>query len=101
MEISVFFIGLRLALGWFEMNSVIGLGGSVDSLKQRTGLSEDGVTEALSLKCTLQGTTRSPAFTMDGDYIIGGAFSIHFKEQTKIYNYTNLPEPPSCTGRLV
>lgn len=105
MKISVFLIGLRLAMCWLEMNSVIGLGGSVDSLKQLTALSEDGAdrvtTGASSLKCSLQGTTRSPAFSMEGDYTIGGAFSIHFKEDTKIYNYTTIPEPPSCTGRLV
>ncbi|XP_037533476.1 extracellular calcium-sensing receptor-like [Nematolebias whitei] len=37
---------------------------------------------------------------MEGDYTIGGAFSIHFKEDTKIYNYTTMPEPPSCTGSI-
>ncbi|MEQ2165324.1 hypothetical protein GOODEAATRI_015641 [Goodea atripinnis] len=38
---------------------------------------------------------------MDGEYIIGGVFSIHYKELTKTDNYTTVPEPPTCTGRLV
>ncbi|XP_047247937.1 extracellular calcium-sensing receptor-like [Girardinichthys multiradiatus] len=33
---------------------------------------------------------------MNGDFIIGGAFSIHYKELTKTHNYTAVPEPPSC-----
>ncbi|KAM9733388.1 extracellular calcium-sensing receptor-like [Menidia menidia] len=37
---------------------------------------------------------------MDGDYIIGGVFSIHLKQQAVIHNYTNLPEPPQCIGSI-
>ncbi|XP_041850820.1 extracellular calcium-sensing receptor-like [Melanotaenia boesemani] len=37
---------------------------------------------------------------MDGDYIIGGAFSIHYKEKIMIHDYITMPEPPSCTGGI-
>ncbi|MED6270934.1 hypothetical protein CHARACLAT_015243, partial [Characodon lateralis] len=37
---------------------------------------------------------------MDGEYIIGGVFSIHYKELTKTDNYTTVPEPPTCTGSI-
>ncbi|KAM6988152.1 extracellular calcium-sensing receptor-like [Tautogolabrus adspersus] len=37
---------------------------------------------------------------MDGDYIIGGVFSIHYYMHTVKHNYTSLPEPLRCTGSL-
>ncbi|XP_036936444.1 extracellular calcium-sensing receptor-like [Acanthopagrus latus] len=37
---------------------------------------------------------------MDGDYVIGGVFSIHHYKQTAMYNYTTMPEPEKCTGRV-
>ncbi|XP_026222174.1 extracellular calcium-sensing receptor-like [Anabas testudineus] len=37
---------------------------------------------------------------MDGDYVIGGVFSIHNYMDTVKHNYTSLPEPLRCTGRL-
>ncbi|XP_029028184.1 extracellular calcium-sensing receptor-like [Betta splendens] len=37
---------------------------------------------------------------MDGDYIIGGAFSIHYNMLPVKHNYTTKPEPLSCTGRI-
>ncbi|XP_038149379.1 extracellular calcium-sensing receptor-like isoform X1 [Cyprinodon tularosa] len=55
---------------------------------------------ALPMNCVLQGTSRLPAFSTDGEYIIGGIFSIHYKELTKIHNYTTVPEPPTCTGSI-
>lgn len=106
MEISAFFISLKLALTLFEGNSFVALGGSLNSLKTNAGLTEtrnadrDGG-EALSMKCNLQGSARLPAFSMDGDYIIGGVFSIHNNMLTMINNYTVAPEPPRCTGRSV
>uniref|UniRef100_A0A3Q3GHK5 Extracellular calcium-sensing receptor-like n=1 Tax=Labrus bergylta TaxID=56723 RepID=A0A3Q3GHK5_9LABR len=57
-------------------------------------------TGATSVKCQLQGVTRPPAFSMDGDYIIGGVFSIHYYMHTVKHNYTSLPEPLRCTGSL-
>ena len=53
------------------------------------------------MKCKLQGTARQPAFSMDGDYNVGGVFSIHNYLHTVEHNYTTMPEPPRCTGRLV
>ncbi|XP_013881959.1 extracellular calcium-sensing receptor, partial [Austrofundulus limnaeus] len=52
------------------------------------------------MKCNLQGSTRLPASSEDGDIVIGGVFSIHPKLDTVIYNYTTKPEPPRCTGSL-
>ncbi|KAM8768483.1 extracellular calcium-sensing receptor-like [Acanthopagrus schlegelii] len=37
---------------------------------------------------------------MDGDYIIGGIFSIHYYMHTVKHNYTTMPEPPRCTGSM-
>uniref|UniRef100_A0A4W6FHM0 G-protein coupled receptors family 3 profile domain-containing protein n=1 Tax=Lates calcarifer TaxID=8187 RepID=A0A4W6FHM0_LATCA len=94
MEISALFIGLRLALSLFELNSAL-VNGYREGLKQRAVLTEarsnDGVsTEASSVKCKLQGTTRLPVFSMDGDYIIGGVFSIHHYIHTVKHNYTTI-----------
>ncbi len=106
MEISVVCVGLILSLGLFELSSALALNGSEDDLKQRAELTEDrtaaGVSsEASSAKCKLQVTTRLPAFSMDGDYVIGGVFSIHRYKRTANLNYTSMPEPQKCTGRLV
>uniref|UniRef100_A0A3Q2R2D1 Extracellular calcium-sensing receptor-like n=1 Tax=Fundulus heteroclitus TaxID=8078 RepID=A0A3Q2R2D1_FUNHE len=49
--------------------------------------------------CT-SGTPRVPAFTEDGDFVIGGVFSIHFKLYTVVYDYTTKPAPPRCTGSV-
>ena len=91
MEISALLIGLILS----QLNI---------ALKQNAGPTEDrtdaGVSsEASSVKCRLQGTTRLPAFSMDGDYVIGGVFSIHHYLHTVMHNYTIMPESPRCTGR--
>nr|XP_046244954.1 extracellular calcium-sensing receptor-like [Scatophagus argus] len=97
MEISALLIGLILSLSLCELNSA--------TLKQRAGLTEDrtgaGVsTEVSSVKCKLQGTARLPAFSMDGDFVIGGVFSIHHYKQTAENNYTTMPAPLKCTGRI-
>uniref|UniRef100_A0A3B3UM03 G-protein coupled receptors family 3 profile domain-containing protein n=1 Tax=Poecilia latipinna TaxID=48699 RepID=A0A3B3UM03_9TELE len=52
--------------------------------------------EALSTKCTLQGTPRSSAFSSDGDFVIGGVFSIHYQGYGVIHNYTSKPESQGC-----
>ncbi|XP_049918934.1 extracellular calcium-sensing receptor-like [Epinephelus moara] len=38
---------------------------------------------------------------MDGDYVIGGIFSIHSYMHTVKHNYTTMPEPLRCTGSIV
>ena len=84
MEISALFIGLILSLSLCELNTEL-----------------TGRSEVSSVKCKLQGSTRQPVFSMDGDYVIGGVFSIRYYEQTEMHNYTTMPEPQKCTGRSV
>ncbi|XP_014879561.1 extracellular calcium-sensing receptor-like [Poecilia latipinna] len=96
MEMRTLFIGLRFLVILLKLMSLVLLAQSVNVLTQRT---EPGVsTEASSTRCTLLGTPRSPAFSEDGDFIIGGVSSIHYQLYTVIYNYTTKPEPPRCTG---
>lgn len=54
-----------------------------------------------SVSCKLQGATRPPAFSKDGDFVIGGIFSIHYYMDTIQHNYTSMPEPMQCSGRSV
>ncbi|XP_026169589.1 extracellular calcium-sensing receptor-like [Mastacembelus armatus] len=37
---------------------------------------------------------------MDGDYVIGGVFSIHYNMHAVKHNYTTVPEPLKCTGSI-
>ncbi|XP_045928924.1 extracellular calcium-sensing receptor-like [Micropterus dolomieu] len=105
MEISALFIGQILSLSLCELNTVLALDRSGYGLKQRSGLTEKrtcpGVsTKDSSVKCKLQGTGRLPAFSMDGDYVVGGVFSIHYYMHTVKHNYTTVPEPLRCTGSI-
>ncbi|XP_017280151.1 extracellular calcium-sensing receptor-like [Kryptolebias marmoratus] len=52
------------------------------------------------MKCALQGTPRFPALSANGDFVVGGAFSLHYTQDAVIYNYTTKPKPPQCTGRF-
>ncbi|XP_029028315.1 extracellular calcium-sensing receptor-like [Betta splendens] len=58
------------------------------------------MTEDSSVVCKVQGTPRLPAFSKDGDYVIGGLFSIHYNMEAVKHNYTALPESLKCMGRL-
>ncbi|XP_047247978.1 extracellular calcium-sensing receptor-like [Girardinichthys multiradiatus] len=81
--------------------SVVSLGGAVNGLNQKFEPEGVGVlTEASSVKCTLQGADRLPEFLQDGDFVIGGVFSIHYQHYTLIHNYTTKPEPPKCTRSI-
>lgn len=94
----------RSALSLLELMTIVVSGWSLGGLKDESKLTEalSGVsTETPSAACTLQGTPRTPVISADGDFIIGGVFSIHYQLYTVIYNYTTKPEPPRCTGRLV
>nr|XP_029500813.1 extracellular calcium-sensing receptor-like [Oncorhynchus nerka] len=53
-----------------------------------------------SVRCRLQGTPRPPVFSQDGDFVIGGVFSMHYYMHTVEHSYTSLPEPLQCTGSL-
>ena len=88
------------------MTTAHALNDTEEDLKQSIGFTERrsdaGVsTEASSVNCKLQGTTRLPVFSMNGDYVIGGVFSIHTYKHTLMHDYTTIPEPQRCTGRLV
>ncbi|XP_027136168.1 extracellular calcium-sensing receptor [Larimichthys crocea] len=65
--------------------------------EDRTGAE---VSTPASSKCKLQGATRLPTFSMDGDYVIGGVFSIHSYKHTEMHNYTTMPEPLTCRGSV-
>lgn len=82
----------------------VALSGSLNDLNSRiepvVASTGAGVsTESSSMMCILQSTPRSPVFSNDGDFLIGGIFSIHYKLYTVVYNYTTKPEPSRCTGR--
>ncbi|XP_014826127.1 PREDICTED: extracellular calcium-sensing receptor-like isoform X2 [Poecilia mexicana] len=82
-------------MGILALFTVLGLGLlEVKSILARTN------SAALPDKCSLQGTARLPAFSMEGDYVIGGVFSIHNSMNTVENNYTTAPESPSCSGRI-
>ncbi|KAK1899595.1 Vomeronasal type-2 receptor 1 [Dissostichus eleginoides] len=103
MEMSL--IGLILSIALSELKSVLVLNSFGDGVKQAVGLTGDRTaavlsTNASSVTCKLQGTTRQPAFSMDGDYVIGGVFSIHSNMHTVKHNYTTMPEPLSCAGSI-
>ncbi|XP_028817319.1 extracellular calcium-sensing receptor-like [Denticeps clupeoides] len=56
--------------------------------------------ETTYVSCTQQGTYSSPAFYKEGDFIVGGVFSMHFAMRVVEHNYTGRPEPLQCTGRM-
>ncbi|XP_070826375.1 extracellular calcium-sensing receptor-like [Chaetodon trifascialis] len=37
---------------------------------------------------------------MDGDYVIGGVFSMHYYKHRERHNYTSMPELQRCTGSI-
>lgn len=99
-------IGLRLAVSLFNLLIAVVAGSFNDdvvrTIQSTDALNGAGVSaEAPLVKCSLQGSARLPAFSMDGDFVIGGAFFIHYQMHTLVNNYTTKPELPRCTGRLV
>lgn len=50
--------------------------------------------------CILQADPQPPALFKDGDFVIGGAFNIHYYVRTEKQNYTQRPQPLVCIGRL-
>ncbi|KAG7496318.1 extracellular calcium-sensing receptor-like [Solea senegalensis] len=101
MEISALFISLRLALCLFELNSALVFNGSQVGLKQRSGLTVLRSGARIStVKCKLLGKAHLPAFSMDGDYNIGGVFSIHHYMHRGKHNYTSTPETLRCIGSI-
>lgn len=102
MKVAGLIIGLILAVYFFQLKSAADLAVCLDCLNQRTRLTGARPrTEASSVTCKLQGSTRLPAFSMDGDFIIGGSFSLHAYMHTVYNNYTSMPEAVKCKGRSV
>ncbi|TWW77107.1 hypothetical protein D4764_12G0004970 [Takifugu flavidus] len=94
MEISVIFLCF---ISLFDLNSAGDLKAPENSLKQQLGPREDTTGAAApSDICRLQGSARLPAFSKDGDFVIGGVFSIHRYTVTVNHNYTTMPEPFRC-----
>ncbi|XP_052007895.1 extracellular calcium-sensing receptor-like [Xyrauchen texanus] len=52
------------------------------------------------ITCILQGDPQPPAFFMDGDFFIGGVFSIHDYLSTENHNYTRRPQLLECSGSM-
>uniref|UniRef100_A0A673GUY8 G-protein coupled receptors family 3 profile domain-containing protein n=1 Tax=Sinocyclocheilus rhinocerous TaxID=307959 RepID=A0A673GUY8_9TELE len=50
--------------------------------------------------CILQGDPQLPALFKNGDFVIGGAFTIHYYLRTEKHTYTRQPQPLVCSGRL-
>lgn len=101
MELSTLLVCLILFL-----KSAVTLYGLGDGPQQKGGITEGRTgarvkAEALPLKCKIHGSTHLPAFSQDGDYLIGGVFAIHRYKHTVKHNYTSVPQPQKCTGRLV
>lgn len=101
-------IDLRLpvAMTLLKVITTVVLVGCLDGLKQSVepikALTGAGVsTETSLMKCTLQGTPRLPAFSTDGDFVIGGVFAIHYEVRTGTHHYNSKPEVLMCAGRLV
>lgn len=106
MAFSVVQIELMMCLVVFTLNSLLATNVPGTPLTQRGGREEDKAATSvrangLSLNCELQGLARKPAFSMDGEYIIGGVFTLHhYKENVKL-EYSTRPKPSKCTGRSV
>ncbi|XP_043121033.1 extracellular calcium-sensing receptor-like [Puntigrus tetrazona] len=50
--------------------------------------------------CILQGDPHLPDLFEDGDFIIGGAFTIHYYVQTEKHTYSRRPQPLVCSGSM-
>ena len=93
------FLTPSTTLGSFSLCFALSLYKSVGGLILRTEASTNTENATDSVDCLLQGTPQQPAFTQNGDYIIGGVFPMHYYLKTVKKNYSSLPEPLKCTGR--
>nr|XP_055030590.1 extracellular calcium-sensing receptor-like [Misgurnus anguillicaudatus] len=50
--------------------------------------------------CILQGDPQPPGLFKDGDFLIGGAFSIHYYLKAENHTYTRRPQPLECSGSM-
>ncbi|KAM3616482.1 uncharacterized protein V6R79_018887 [Siganus canaliculatus] len=101
MDIFAIYIWIIIYLNLWELNLALASNAYMDGLKQSAGSTTTRVNNvSRSIKCKLQGTIREPAFSLDGDYVIGGVFPIHYIMYTLKHNYTTMPESSKCTGRI-
>uniref|UniRef100_A0A4W4HDC9 G-protein coupled receptors family 3 profile domain-containing protein n=1 Tax=Electrophorus electricus TaxID=8005 RepID=A0A4W4HDC9_ELEEL len=56
---------------------------------------------ANAVSCRLWAEPQLPGLSMNGDFIIGGIFTIHYYVRSEQTNYTRLPEQLQCSGRSV
>lgn len=102
METEAVVIGLVLAMCLLHSKSVIAFAVGIHGVNQMTNLTGAwGGTVASTVNCKLLISTSLPAFSMDGDFIIGGVFSLHSYMHTINNNYSAIPEPVRCRGRSV
>ena len=102
-SLSLGFVVLSLSIALQESKDgplqTPGPTGTENGGKVGIGNSSDAGNATNSVKCMLRGSPRPTGLTLEGDYLIGGVFSIHYSMKTVKHNYTSLPEPLECTGR--
>uniref|UniRef100_A0A4W4HE60 G-protein coupled receptors family 3 profile domain-containing protein n=1 Tax=Electrophorus electricus TaxID=8005 RepID=A0A4W4HE60_ELEEL len=55
---------------------------------------------ANAVSCRLWAEPQLPGLSMNGDFIIGGIFTIHYYVRSEQTNYTRLPEQLQCSGSM-
>ncbi|KAM3615954.1 uncharacterized protein V6R79_010185 [Siganus canaliculatus] len=92
MEILALFTGLILSLSLWNLNTAFASNTPWDN-------GVIGIKKS-SVKCKIMGASSQPAFSMDGDYIVGGVFSLRTFKHTTQHNYTTMPKLQICTGSI-
>ena len=65
-----------------------------------TGLSP-AACKADPISCRLWAEPQMPGLYINGDFVIGGIFSIHYYTRSEQNSYTRQPLQPQCSGRSV
>ncbi|XP_072550740.1 extracellular calcium-sensing receptor-like isoform X1 [Salminus brasiliensis] len=53
-----------------------------------------------TVSCKLWAEPQLPGLSMNGDFVIGGIFSIHYYTRSEQITYTSLPPQPQCSGSM-
>ncbi|XP_076853588.1 extracellular calcium-sensing receptor-like [Brachyhypopomus gauderio] len=56
--------------------------------------------KANPVSCRLWAEPQMPILSLDGDFIIGGIFSIHYYVKSEQATYTMMPAQPQCAGSM-
>ncbi|XP_076850950.1 extracellular calcium-sensing receptor-like [Brachyhypopomus gauderio] len=56
--------------------------------------------KANQVSCRLWAESHMPGLSMNGDFIIGGIFTIHYYTNSGENTYTTLPPQPQCSGSM-